>query len=246
MIELSDSLEVGDDVDKFEENKLHQSDVQLDIIDLMIDNKQEISEENCERNLENRQDEIEENQSESKREFRQQQTILDHVILDHENGKISMYNTLANISVQLPVPASFIAAKCGGKILVAPDGYQFRKQSKYQMRTFYRCCRRIKDGCRVSAAVTNSDQMLVRITGQHNHHPGLLRNLVKELTNSAIEEAVANPPLLARDVLANISNKLENVSSDKPFLTSLPSIQTLSRQIQRKRQRALNIKNNSL
>ena len=168
------------------------------------------------------------------------------VILDHENGKISMDNTLANMLVQLPVPASFIAAQCGGKILVAPDGYQFRKQIKYQMRTFYRCCRRIKDGCSVSAAVTNSDQMLVRISGQHNHHPGLLRNIVKELTNSAIEEAVANPTLLARDVLANISNKLENVSSDKPFLTSLPSIQTLSRQIQRKRQRALNIKDNCL
>ena len=71
--------------------------------------------------------------------------------------------------MNLPTPAHYKNMKQGGKILLCPQGFEFSKSKSEASRVHYVCRKKFLFGCKVTAAVTTKDNMLVRISGDHNH-----------------------------------------------------------------------------
>ena len=107
--------------------------------------------------------------------------------------------------MDLPVPAHFKHAKQGGKVLLCPEGYEFNKVKMDHGRIHFVCRMKKKYGCKVTAAVTVSDNMLVRMSGVHNHDTDLTVKKVREKENDAINDGAKNPTVSPRTVLANLT-----------------------------------------
>ena len=86
--------------------------------------------------------------------------------------------------MDLPVPAHFKHAKQGGKLLLCPEGYEFNKVKEDKDRIHFVCRMKKKYGCKVTAAVTVADNMLVRMSGDHNHDTDIAVKKVREKENN--------------------------------------------------------------
>ena len=139
--------------------------------------------------------------------------------------------------MDLPVPAHFKHAKQGGQLLLCPDGYEFNKAKTETSRVHYVCRMKKKYGCKVTAAVTPQDNMLVRMSGVHNHDTDLAAKRVREKENQAIQEAARNPTVSPRSALANLTNELMEESPTS--VNHLSKSKTFTKKIQRARNKML-------
>ena len=80
----------------------------------------------------------------------------------------------------LPVPAHYKHANQGGQLLLCPDGFEFNKAKSESSRVQYVCRMKKKDGCKVTAAVTTEDNMLVGVSGVHTHDTDLSVKRVRD------------------------------------------------------------------
>ena len=135
--------------------------------------------------------------------------------------------------MDLPVPAHFKHAKQGGKLLLCPEGYEFNKVKEDKDRIHFVCRMKKKYGCKVTAAVTVADNMLVRMSGDHNHDTDIAVKKVKEKENNAIKEGARNPTVSPRSVLANLTTELMGSSSTS--INHLSKSRTFVKKLQRER-----------
>ena len=135
--------------------------------------------------------------------------------------------------MDLPVLAHFKHAKQGGKVLLCPEGYEFNKVKEDTGRIHFVCRMKKKYGCKVTAAVTVADNMLVRMTGVHNHDTDLTVKKVQEKEKDAIKEGAKNPTVSPRTVLANLTADIMGCSSTS--INHLSKTKTFVKKLQRER-----------
>ena len=142
--------------------------------------------------------------------------------------------------MKLPNAANWVNVKRNqGKVLVTPDSFQFNVSVKNEKKAWLHCNQR-KNGCKVTATVDITKDMLVSIRGEHNHDSDLLKKLVADKVKVAVEEAVRNPTVAPRVVLGNLNdNILADPNTKEGGVGSLPNKKTICRTIQRKRQEVL-------
>ena len=76
--------------------------------------------------------------------------------------------------MELPFLAHYKDAKQGGKLLVTPDGHEFRRQRAPQgNKCHYMCHMGTKYGCKVTAAVQIDTNMVIKMSGEHTHDTDL-------------------------------------------------------------------------
>ena len=104
-------------------------------------------------------------------------------------------------------------------------------------RIHFICRMKTRYGCKVTAAVTKEDNMLVRITGEHIHDTDIAVKKVREKENDAIEEAARNPTVSPRSVLANLT---ANLMTTSPLsVNHLSNSKSFTKRIQRERNKVL-------
>ena len=139
--------------------------------------------------------------------------------------------------MDLPIQAKYRDAKCGGKILQSPDGYEYSKSKDDGKRIHFFCRGRKKYDCKVTAAVTSHDNMIVRVSGEHNHDNDLMRKTANDKENEAVCSAARNPTVSPRTVLANLTSELR--ANNPQAVSSISKSKTFSKKIQRERKKLL-------
>ena len=136
--------------------------------------------------------------------------------------------------MNLPFAAQFKPAKQGGQILVTPDNHEFKKSRPAQgKKLFMKCRMHHKYGCKATAAVDLEENMVVRLSGEHNHDTDITIKKVKEMEKQAVEEAARNPTVSPRTVLGNLST---NIMGDNPnAINHLCNKDAFRKRIQRER-----------
>ena len=83
--------------------------------------------------------------------------------------------------------------------------------------------------------MTVADNMLVRMSGDHNHDTDIAVKKVKEKENNAIKEGAKNPTVSPRSVLANLTTELMGSSSTS--INHLSKSRTFVKKLQRERKK---------
>ena len=83
--------------------------------------------------------------------------------------------------MELPVPAVYKPAKNGGKILIIDGVHEFNKNKDDGKKIHYVCRQKYSKGCKVTAAVNKENDLVVRVTGDHNHDTDLLKKVAMEM-----------------------------------------------------------------
>ena len=113
--------------------------------------------------------------------------------------------------MSLPSPAAYRdAGKDNGRILIRPNGYEYSKVKEEVKCTHYVCRDNNKFGCKVTAAITKPEDMIVRISGEHNHDNNLVKKAADDVVSAAVSEAARNMTVSPRTVLGNVINTLQD------------------------------------
>ena len=116
--------------------------------------------------------------------------------------------------MDLPVQADFKHAKQGGKVLLCPVGYELNKVKEDTDRIHHFVCQMKKYGYKTRWLLPwllqiTCYNMLVRMTGIHNHDTDLTVKKVQW----CIKEGAKNPTVSPRTVLANLTTDIMVSSS---------------------------------
>ena len=131
--------------------------------------------------------------------------------------------------MDLPFPASYQDAKNGGKILLTPDSYEYSVSKTEEKRTHCVCLMKTKYKCRVTAAVARDTDMVVRVSGEHNHDTDLSKKLGTEMRDEAVKAATSLPTVVPRTVTANLTNTM--LVSAPDAIASLPKAKSIARYV---------------
>ena len=150
----------------------------------------------------------------------------------------------------LPVPAMFVPARRNkGKLIVDSNNFLYNLSRKADSRSFWHCSKKKANGCRVTATVlmkeeeddeNGSSDEILSIRGIHNHDSDLIAEAAKTAVKEEVALASKDLNISPRSVMANITTKLQN-SGQGHAINSLPMKTSISRQVQRARERELDV-----
>ena len=112
-----------------------------------------------------------------------------------------------------PAPARYIPVKQGGKHLLDPNNYEYRRIKTREHKVYYQCIKHKELGCKASALVLVENEKIVEIKNGHNHDTDLLNKKIREQERLAIEAAATNIVISPRTVLGTLTSNITQSSS---------------------------------
>ena len=136
--------------------------------------------------------------------------------------------------------ARFVQSSRKNNILVDENNFHYKKKrGPINNRTSWECRQKDLKLCKARATTVLQDgqEFIEKIKGEHIHSSDLLKKRVDEIQNAVIENAVENPTIPCRAVLADLTNTLHADSLEAA--TSMNKLATLKMKIYRARKSAL-------
>ena len=137
----------------------------------------------------------------------------------------------------LPLKCEYYVGKNGTQVLVDPYNcimHKKRKNEKLQTSTYW-CSKRATHDCLVKINCKN--EYIIQIEGQHTHDSDILKSNVESLVNDTIAKCVANPTIVPRTAMLEMSKIVSEDPQYESGLGNLPKARTFARNLQRKRKR---------
>ena len=110
----------------------------------------------------------------------------------------------------------FISSNKKSKVLVDANRHEYLKDKTIADKTYWICRKKRQNFCSAKIVTqTERDpaiEIIVKVSGEHNHSSELLQKRVIETEKKFVENAAINPSIPCRTVLGEITNKLQNDS----------------------------------
>jgi hypothetical protein len=140
---------------------------------------------------------------------------------------------------EVPCPAEWLEVRNGkGRVLVDPHGFSYMMKSKGAEDKLFMMCRETRKQKCTAKCIVKGDVILAT-SGEHNHDTNVLKTRVAKLAKHAIAEAITNPGLPPRAVVASITASIQQAHKSESALGYMIKPKSMARALQRGRKEEL-------
>ena len=158
--------------------------------------------------------------------------------IQSKEEEVESSKSLSNgYQIVLPVEAEWVPGRMkGSHVLIDPAGYRMRLKNSSNDMKFFQCIGKKKYFCNITCTVKTSTNMIVSYRGYvHSHDNQIVKNTVRKIIDTIVEEAVNSEYTHPKNTLQNITDAVLSSTSAEHGAAFLPYEKALARRLLRKR-----------